>query len=172
MLARRHVAPAVAHCLRLGVERIHVVTHSLGGILVRQFLQTRQLPSQSRVVMLSPPNRGSEIAEAFKGNPVFKWVCGPAGQQLGTDPQSVPNRLHPVPNEVGVITGNRSREPWFNWLFSGPNDGKVSVNRACLREMKALLEVPSGHTFIMENGAVIEQVLYFLLNGRFRTEAA
>ena len=166
-LARGHVAPAVRQCRRSGAECIHMVTHSLGGILARQFLQTHQLPPQSRLVMLSPPNGGSEIVDRFKNNPLFKWVVGPAGRQLSTDHQSLPNRLNPVSVQVGIITGNRSREPWFNWLFSGPNDGKVSVTRARLKEMRALLEIPSGHTFIMNNGAVIEQVVFFLQRGRF-----
>lgn len=170
VLAHRHLAPAVAHCRRLGMLRIHMVTHSLGGILARQYLQTRQLPFRSRIVMLSPPNHGSEIVDQFKDNPLFKWIVGPAGRQLGTDPHSLPNRLQPVPVEVGIITGNRSHEPWFSWLFSGPNDGKVSVGRTRLKEMKALLEIPDGHTFIMDNGAVIEQVVYFLQHGRFGLE--
>ena len=167
MLASGHVAPAVRRCRRSGAGPIHMVTHSLGGILARQFLQTHQLPPQSRLVMLSPPNSGSEIVDRFKKNPLFKWVVGPAGRQLSTDHQSLPNRLHPVSAQVGIITGNRSREPWFNWLFSGPNDGKVSVSRTRLKEMRALLEIPSGHTFIMNNDVVIEQVVFFLQHGRF-----
>jgi triacylglycerol lipase len=72
---------------------VHFVTHSLGGILVRYYLQAHRLPPGSRVVMLSPPNQGSEIADLLKDNVLYRWIMGPAGQQLGTGADAIPNRL-------------------------------------------------------------------------------
>ena len=158
---------AVAFCRERGAARIHFVTHSMGGILVRAYFQGRQLPEAGRVVMLAPPNRGSEIVDVYRERWWFRWATGPAGQQLGTGAESLPNRLKPLPMEVGVIAGARTSDPWFGKLFESRNDGKVSVDSAALPEMKEMAVVDSGHTFIMNSPAVIAQVRNFLRNGRF-----
>jgi len=149
---------------------IHFVTHSLGGILVRHYLQDHSLPPGSRVVMLSPPNRGSEVADLLKDFFLYRWIMGPAGQQLGTSPASLPNRLGPVDVPVGIITGDRSLEPWFSIGVSGPDDGKVSVARARMPEMADFLVVHRSHGFIMNAPEVIDQTIHFLAHGMFKRE--
>ena len=149
-------------------RRIHVVTHSLGGIIFRHYLQEHRLPQGSRIVMLSPPNKGSEVADRFKDQGWYRQLMGPAGQQLTTAPDSLPNRLEPIDYEVGVITGRRTLEPWFSWMIPGEDDGKVSVARARLAEMKDFLVVNHGHTFIMNSHRVKEQVVHFLEHGYFQ----
>jgi len=149
---------------------IHFVTHSLGGILVRHYLQNHSLPAGSRVVMLSPPNRGSEIADVLRDFPPYRWIMGPAGQQLGTTAEAIPNQLKAVDVQVGVITGDRSLEPWFSARIPGPDDGKVSVARARLPEMADFLVVPQSHGFIMNDAEVIDQTIHFLKYGTFKRE--
>ncbi len=95
------VAPHVDALLDGGAERVHFVTHSLGGILVRALAADRldagrPLPTGSRAVMLAPPHAGSEVADALRHRQPFRSVLGPALQQLGTDDESLPNRLGPV----------------------------------------------------------------------------
>jgi hypothetical protein len=166
-LVEEFVALQVESCLDDGAERIHFVTHSLGGILLRAYLQDHQLPEGSRVVMLSPPNKGSEVTDALKEWPVYRWLMGPAGQVLGTETHSLPNQLKKIDIEVGVIVGNKSIEPWFSRLIPGEDDGKVSVESARLDEMKDFLVVEESHPFIMRKKVVIDQVLAFLKNGFF-----
>ena len=162
------VAETVQTCRRKRPSApIHFVTHSLGGILVRQYLQTRRLPQNSRVVMLSPPNQGSEIADLLKDFFLYRWILGPAGQQLGTAVDAVPNRLAPIDVPVGIITGDSTLEPWFSSRMPGPDDGKVSVERARLPEMADFLVVHQSHGFIMNDPEVIFQVGHFLQYGRF-----
>lgn len=164
-LSERYLAPAIAKCRGMG--HIHIVTHSLGGIIARYYLQEHRLPGGSRIVMLSPPNKGSEVTDAMKSHCLYKLAMGPAGQALGTADDSLPNTLRPVAEEIGIITGDRSSDPWFANLFPGANDGKVSVARSQLDEMRDFLVVRQGHTFIMNSMAVTNQVLYFLRHGRF-----
>lgn len=167
-LARTHIPRAVEHCRKQSVDKIHFVTHSLGGILVRQYLQENVIQNCGRVVMLSPPNKGSEVAERLKNLLFYRAVTGPAGQQLGTGDNSLPNRLKPVDAEIGVITGNRSLDPWFSIGIPGEDDGKVSVERAKLMEMTDFLVVRSCHALIMQHPDVIEQVVFYLINGHFK----
>ncbi|WP_126452653.1 esterase/lipase family protein [Sulfuriflexus mobilis] len=166
-LSDKYLAPAIAKCKAKGAERIHLVTHSLGGIISRYYLQGHRLPKGSRIVMLSPPNKGSEVTDAMKSRWLYQVMLGPAGQVLGTDDDSLPNRLKTVEEEVGIITGDRSSDPWFEKLFPGANDGKVSVERSQLDEMVDFLVVNTGHTFIMNSMAVMKQVVYFLQHGSF-----
>jgi len=164
-LADKHISPVVQ---RLNKARcIHFVTHSLGGILVRQYLQTHALLEGSRIVMLAPPNHGSEVTDRLINWKPYQWLNGPAGQQLGTSRDSVPNQLKAINAEVGIITGDKSTNPLFSSWIAGDDDGKVSVSSAKLNEMKDFLVVPTGHTFIMNNKNVIAQTLYFLENGCF-----
>lgn len=165
-IAERFVPDALEKC---GDEptHTHFVTHSLGGIIVRYYLQTHELPTGSRVVMLSPPNKGSEIADRFKDSAWYRWLTGPPGQQLGTDADSMPARLGPVNVEVGVITGRDTLEPWFSRLIPGDDDGKVSVESARLDEMTDFLVVDHGHTFIMQSDEVMRSAERFLRTGRF-----
>jgi hypothetical protein len=166
-IAGVHIPAALAQCRRVSASKIHFVTHSLGGIILRQYLQANSLPEGSRIVMLAPPNRGSEAVDYLKKFFFFRWLTGPAGQQMGTDPESLPNSLKPIGADIGIISGNRSLNPFFSALIPGPDDGRVSVERAKLEEMADFLVVPSSHTFIMKNPTVIKQVLHFLEHGTF-----
>jgi len=117
--------------------------------------------------MLSPPNNGSEITDRFKDNFFYKALTGPAGQQLGTEPESVPNHLGPADFELGIITGDFSLNPYFSRLINKSNDGTVSVESARIEGMSDFLVVRSSHTFIMQNKNVIDQVVHFIRNGEF-----
>ncbi len=167
-LADRFVAPAVKRARQDGAKRIHFVTHSLGGILVREYLSRNEMPDLKRVVMLGPPNQGSEVTDRLSHWKLYQWINGPAGQQLGTAPDSVPNQLGPATFELGIIAGNRS----INWIHSvlmipGRDDGKVSVARTRLRGMTDHLTVPYSHPMLIRRDRVWRQISHFLGKGRF-----
>jgi triacylglycerol lipase len=158
----------LTRCCVAPERKIHFVTHSLGGILVRAYLKKYSIENLGRVVMMSPPNQGSEIVDLLRNLWLFQKVTGPAGQQLGTDSTSVPNSLGPVTFTLGIITGNRSINPFFSWMIPGPDDGQVAVERAKVEGMTDFLIVPYGHTFIMRHEAVAQQTVHFLRTGHFR----
>lgn len=148
-------------------SKIHFVTHSMGGILVRQFLQDNELENLGRVVMLGPPNQGSEVVDALHALPGFKTINGPAGLQLSASEEGLPAQLGPANFELGVIAGSRSINLILSTMLPVPNDGKVSVESSKLEGMADHVTLPVTHTFMMRNQKVIEQVLCFLKNGRF-----
>ena len=167
-LAQSTVSAGLAYCQEQAATRVHFVSHSLGGLLIRVYLQDQEIRNLGRIVMLAPPNHGSEVADMLMDNRLYKWAMGPVGQELGTADDDLANRLKPIPGEIGVIAGNQTSDPWFSPIIPGPDDGKVSVASAHLDEMKDFWEVAAGHTFIMSKPLVIEQVLNFLRDGQFK----
>ena len=161
------IPAAIEQCMALDASKIHFVTHSMGGILVRYYLEHNEAPNLGRVVMLSPPNKGSEVLDKLKDTPIFKWINGPAGEQLGTDEGSIMSSLGAPNYEVGIITGDKSINPILSLLIPGSDDGKVSVESAKLQGMKDFLIVHKTHPLIMNDENVLQQVSAFIRDGVF-----
>lgn len=171
-LAAMTVPPALDACRARGARELHVVTHSLGGILLRQHLAEHAEPDLGRVVLLAPPNRGSEVADALGDVPGYRLLNGPAGLELGTGPDALPERLGPTTADVAVITGTTSINLILSLWLPNPDDGKVSVASARLEGMCAFLAVPVAHPFVMKDRDVIDEVSAYLATGRLRSPDA
>jgi hypothetical protein len=144
----------------------------MGGIVVRAFLKSHRPGNLGRVVMLSPPNRGSEVVDRLRDSRLFRVATGPAGQELGTDAASMPNVLGPVDFVLGVIAGGRSINPLFSAWIPGVDDGTVAVSRTRIEGMADFIVVPYTHSFIMRRSEVAGHVVHFLAHGRFRSRLA
>ena len=166
-MAEINLKDMVSQCQKYNATKINFVTHSLGGIVLRAYLQNNHLDNLGRVVMLAPPNHGSILADKFHNNWVFKQVVGPAGQELTTDSPSIASLNVPINYELGIIAGNFNFNPFLKLFFKEENDGKVSVSSAKLSGMKDFIVLPVSHTFIMTNKVVMQEVNYFLQNGYF-----
>jgi len=149
------------------VSHIHFVTHSLGGILVRQYLSGNDIPELGRVVMIGPPNQGSAAVDELGDVPGFDWLNGPAGRQLGKGENSVPLALGPADFELGVIAGNRTIDPITSAVLENPDDGRVSVEDTKLEGMADFVVVDHSHAFMMRMQKTIEHTIQFLRTGSF-----
>ncbi len=166
-LAESVLPPAISRC---GEEKVSFVTHSLGGILLRDYLASNTVRKIGRTVMLGPPNHGSEIVDTFGTYRLFAWLNGPAGAELGSRPGNLPEQLGPARFEVGIIAGELSISPLFSYIIKGRDDGKVSVSSTRLDGMKDHIVIPTTHTFMMMNPYVIAQTVTFLAEGRFNPD--
>jgi triacylglycerol lipase len=165
------LSAALAECCA-NAPRVHFVTHSLGSILLRAELAEHPLPSLGRVVMLAPPNHGSELADWLRGSETLRVLMGPTAIELGTDGASLPNRLPAASFEVGVIAGTESWNPIGSHLIPGEDDGTVSVASARLEGMSDFLVLPVSHTMILRSREAADQTLVFLRTGAFQREPA
>ena len=173
--SRQRMIEPLAEYVAAAIDRrvpegpVHFVTHSLGGILLRYAASVGLLPPHriGRVVMLAPPNQGSDLADRLRDVWLYRLITGPAGQQLGTGSNGTPRLLPPVPFDLGVIAGSRPGNPLFARAFAGPSDGKVSIEAARVAGMRDFLIVARTHTFLMWAPEVIDQVFHYLAHGQF-----
>lgn len=166
-LAAEAVGGGIETCRDNGAERIHFVTHSLGGILLRYYLEKNVVSELVRVVMLGPPNQGSELVDNLDNVPGFDWLTGPTGSRLGTESGDIVNTLGPVSFQLGVIAGDINLNPLGFLLLEGPNDSVVSVTSTHVDGMDDHLVLPVTHTFMMRNNKVIDNTIHFLKVGNF-----
>lgn len=131
---------------------LYIVGHSLGAIICRKLLQEIELPQLKRVVMLTPPNRGSHVADRLAKS--VRWLV-PSLEELSENSESYVNRLpKELPVEFGVIAA----------------DPDYVIHPECTHlESESDYTVEAGpHSAIIFRKPVFEQSLYFLEHGRFK----
>lgn len=162
------VQPGLEQCRRTGATTVHFVTHSLGGILLRFAQSQSSIPDLGRVVMLAPPNQGSEVIDRTGDWPGAILIGGEAGLQLGTSGEnSVPARLGPVDFELGVIAGTGTINLFMSAMLPDPDDGKVSVASTRVKGMTDFMIVDDNHHTIVSDPDVIANTRAFLRTGKF-----
>jgi hypothetical protein len=166
-LAPMAVETGLIECRESGATTVHFVTHSIGGILLRYSHDAAPIPDLGRVVMLAPPNQGSEVIDITRDWPTTEIFAGEAGMQLGTGPDNLPQQLGPVDFELGVIAGTGSINFVMSSMLPEPNDGKVSVASTRVTGMKDFLLVDDDHHHITESEKVIRNTESFLRSGSF-----
>ncbi len=166
-LARLAVNEGLKKCRETNPKQIHFVTHSIGGILLRYAQSETPIPELGRVVMLAPPNQGSEIVDVTRDWPTAEIFSGEAGLQLGTDEDSIPSMLGPVDFDLGIVAGTGTINPIFSAMLPQPNDGKVSVESTKVTGMNDFLIVDNSHRYITTSDFVIKNTAAFLRDGRF-----
>jgi len=149
---------------------VHFVTHSMGGIILRWYLQDHDIEKLGRVVMLVPPSKGSEIVDKLSGIFLFELITGPAGLQLGTKQGSIPVQLNDPNFELGIIAADKSINPFLSMFLPGKDDGRVSLDRVCPEVFTDYVCLPTSHLQVLSYPRAIVQMLHFIKEGRFLTE--
>jgi pimeloyl-ACP methyl ester carboxylesterase len=170
-LSNEHLTPLLDRPDLQKATKLHFVTHSLGGIVLRQYLSNHHPRNLGRIVLLGPPSQGSHVVDKIGHWKIFQSINGPAGAQLNCKPTSLPNQLGPLGHVHAVIAGSRS----INWINScmipGPDDGKVAVANTRLPDTTDHLALPVTLPHLMYNDRVIRNVLHYLGEGHFEVSA-
>ncbi len=160
-LSKSYLEPAISkYCANS--SKINFVTHSLGGIIVRHYLANNSLENLGKVIMLAPPNKGSELADYLKKIEIVNWIMGPALSELGTDSSSMPLNISDSEYNAHIIAGNKSSNFLFSNIIPGDDDGKVAVENTKFKNMKSFLLVSENHTYIMGSEEVKGSIKNFL----------
>ncbi|MCG6170157.1 MULTISPECIES: esterase/lipase family protein [Leptospira] len=167
-VSKSYLSPIVQNNCISKFNKIHFVTHSAGGIVLRHFLKENKIKRLGRVVMLAPPNKGSEIADFLSGYNFVNTLLGPILMQLKTDNSSFVNNIGTPNFELGIIMGDSSNDPISSMIIPGDDDGKVSIENSKLNSMKEFLLVDRTHTFIMDGVEVQKATLQFIKTGTFK----
>lgn len=148
---------------------IHFITHSLGGLVARAYIAKHRPERLGRVVMLAPPNKGSELADLLSRLRLDHIVLGHSRRflTLGRTPEHE-RVLGVVDYDLGIVAGTRAIAPLFSRLIlPTPNDGKVSVAATRVWGMKDFAVLPVPHMLMPWEGRVIAHCLQFLERGDF-----
>ena len=147
-------------------KKIDVITHSMGALLCRYYLAKYACENLGRVVMISPPNNGSDLTGLYVDNPFFNWLTVPVFKQL--QPNSVFLKALPeVTYDVGVIAATKTHNPILSAFIKGEDDGFVSIDSMNLKNQKDFIEVDSSHLFVLSNKKTIQSIKKFLKTGLF-----
>lgn len=166
ILAVNYVLPRIKQCIKGNPKKLNFITHSLGGIVIRQLDSELKAFNTGRLVMLSPPNQGSEAVDKLSRAWGFQQMAGPAGNELGTSADSLPQTL-PSPSMPFAVIAARHSNSAMSFLIPGDDDGKVSLARMQLPEMLDFVIVNSTHSFMMKNPDTINHVINFLKTEAF-----
>ena len=165
-----------------GVERVSFVAHSMGNIVIRRYLDNlaRLDPAMrppvefKRMVMISPPNHGAELADQYADNKLVEIVAGKPLEQLA--PSKGWRELEPklaTPNfEFGIIAGGRADSEGYLNAIPGDDDGLLSIDTMKLAGASDFIQTKGIHQLMPQYKEVRAAALNFLTHGYFVSEAA
>ncbi len=155
------------------MDTIHFVTHSMGGLVVRALVQQSRndtlMPVIDRIVMLTPPNKGSELADFFSQIRVLDWILGPNLDNMTTDTGALWHTLSKMQEQrVGIIAGMSFRDARFSPIMECPHDGKVTVSRAMLNRGEDRIIVKQNHRQVLFSTQIRKKIVSYLTTGSFQ----
>ncbi|MBV2122910.1 MAG: alpha/beta hydrolase [Candidatus Thiodiazotropha sp. (ex Ctena orbiculata)] len=162
------ISSQIYQCCQKHTHSVHFVGHSLGGLMVRAYLQYNKVDKLGKVVLLGTPNKGAEAADHFSNSWLME-ILGPTAKALGTGENSFPNSLKAPYYPVGIIAGeinNKLNDP----VIPGKDDGLVSVEATKIDGMTDFIIIETGHSSMRYNSEVAEQTIEFIKNGMFKTK--
>lgn len=163
-LLERFIHPSISKHCPTDVYQLHFVGHSMGGILSRLYIQQQRPAKLGKVVTIASPHQGTELVDRLGWIPLFKWINGKSGYEMGVKAETLLDTLPKPDYPVLAIVGTFSGNPFYSLLIPGKDDGKVSIRSASLDGAEKVLELPYSHTYIMNKSKVIEAVLDFVID--------
>ncbi|MDR1611983.1 MAG: alpha/beta hydrolase [Planctomycetota bacterium] len=162
-----HLLPEWERIAASTPDRIHLVGHSMGGLIARRLVHLHQPRNLGRMVTLGTPHRGSPLADRLHDWKAFQWLFGPAGQDLVTGRELDWPAPWPPPCEIGLVAGSVPFGPGTLTL-KRPNDGTVAEESSLPPGGTDRARVPATHTTIPYHPRTARLAAAFLRTGSFR----
>jgi pimeloyl-ACP methyl ester carboxylesterase len=150
--------------------RVSFVGHSLGNLVVRRWMDLADdaaLARVDRMVMLGPPNRGSDLARQVGGAGMLATLAEGAARDLVIHWPRVEPTLAVPACEFGIVAGGRGDGVGFSHFLDGDDDAIVRVDETRLDGADDFLLVPVNHAAMLVDRRVKEATAAFLQSGRF-----
>ncbi|MFZ2508877.1 MAG: alpha/beta fold hydrolase [Steroidobacteraceae bacterium] len=146
-------------------DEVHLVGHSLGGLVILAATESGHALPAGRVVLLGSPVQGSRVART-----VAHWSIGLQlmGRLAAAELTRHDTRVWRSPRELGIIAGSRSAG--MGRLFAElpvPNDGTVCVDETRLAGASEHIVLDVSHMGMLVSSPVATSVAEFLRTGRF-----
>ena len=144
-------------------RQIHFISHSLGGIIIRE-IQSNFKEQLGHSFLLAPPNQGSEVADFFNQYSLTRYIIGPVLSDLTT---TKPTSAQPVNAEVTnthILMGTNPIPIVSFLFFTNSNDGLVSLESSKMKKMASHTTFPFTHAFIMGKEPVLKTIEQILEN--------
>lgn len=157
------------------VDRISFVGHSMGNLVVRRWMKLApddDLARVNRMVMLGPPNQGSELARTVAKIDLLAALSNGAARELVLDWDRIAADLAVPPCAFGIVAGGKGDDRGYSRFLAGDDDAVVRVEETRLAGAEDFLLLPVHHAAMMKNKAVQEATAAFLSTGRFPAPAA
>jgi len=164
----KDISSQINQCCQKHTQSVHFVGHSLGGLMVRAYLQNNKVDKLGRVVLLGTPNKGTEAADHFS-NSWLMDILGPTAKALGTDDKSFPKSLKAPYYPVGIIAGEVKSE-LNDSVIPGKDDGLVSVEATKIDGMTDFIIIETGHSRMRYDSEVADQTIEFIKNSAFKVQ--
>ena len=165
-----NITKQINDCCNNGERKVNFVGHSLGGLLIRAYLQDNQVSELGRVVLIGTPNQGTPVVDHYRESWWMDWL-GPTTAALGTGQQGLAATLNRPYYPVGVIAGNKEK-PGHEHILPGKDDGLVTVESTRLEGMSDFIVLNTSHSYMRYDEDVARQTVSFLRTGRFVHDTA
>jgi hypothetical protein len=162
----KDVSSQINQCCQKHTQSVHFVGHSLGGLMVRAYLQNNKVDNLGRVVLLGTPNKGTEAVDYFSNSWLME-ILGPTAKALGTDDKSFPKSLKAPYYPVGIIAGEH-KSKFNDHVIQGKDDGLVSVESTKIDVMTDFIIIETSHSMMRYDSEVADQTIEFIKNGEFK----
>ncbi len=155
-------------------DSVSFVGHSMGNLVVRRWMglaEQQELARVRRMVMLGPPNQGSELARMVAKIGVLAALSHGAARELVLDWNRISQDLVVPPCPFGIVAGGKGDDQGYSSLLAGDDDAVVRVEETRLAGSHDFLLLPVHHAAMMKNPRVQQATASFLTTGRFPSPA-
>lgn len=149
-------------------EKVNFIGHSIGGLIIRSYINKYNIENVSKCVFISTPNHGSKLAEIAGKIPLYKIIFKPIAEMQPNE-----KNIYLLKNKdikIGLIIGEKNNLMLGKIYLSKQSDGRIEIQSALSEDANDKIILPYGHKKIHHNELTLQLVMNYLKNGSFIQE--